>query len=355
MEQKEETFLKHCLDGLKKEQKKISSKYLYDKRGSELFEEICSLDEYYVTRSEISILKENQNEIAKIIQGKEGEQAGVAHGKASGEETEKEKICIIEPGAGIGLKVKYLLEKIPNSLAYVPIEISKSILDVLKENIEQGFPHIKTHPILGDFNIPTILEDLLEEYFDYKKILFFPGSTIGNLELNDALKFLKEALTPPKNSPKNFPNSPNKRNTENTGISGILLGVDIIKKDINIINRAYNDKKGITAQFNLNLLARMNRELLANFDLNKFEHLSFFNSAQGRIEMHIKSLEDQEVVLGEYREKIFFKKGETIHTENSYKYNLKKFAQKLEGSGLKLKRIWYDDEKLFSFCYITRN
>ncbi len=307
-------FYHDVANGLSLKQKKISSKYLYDANGSNYFEEICELKEYYITRAEIEILKNNSEDIVEVLGG---------------------KICLIEPGAGNGVKVQYLFEKMLPPLAYVPVEISKSILEVLKKDIAQKYPKINLHPILGDFNNQEVLKKIASLKTDFNKIIFFPGSTIGNLEIQEALDYLKKMAHLSNNHEK----------------LGILLGVDIVKKDTSFIEKAYNDQKGVTANFNKNLLVRMNRELNSDFKVEKFKHLAFFNQEKSRIEMHLQSLEDQVVWLGD--KKIRFKKDETIHTENSYKYDLKVFSKNLDEINLKLKKVWYDSKKLFSFCYIT--
>ena len=295
------------LEGLGKSQKTLPSKYFYDERGSGLFEEICDLDEYYPTNAEMNIMESNISEIAEIL--------------GSG-------IELIEFGSGSSKKTRLLLNHLSDLRAYVPVDISKKFLLDEADRLNDEFPNIKIYPVSADYTKPFQLPSDLPSY---RKVVYFPGSTIGNFTPEKARKFLKKIanLSGPS--------------------GGLLIGVDT-KKDPEILEKAYNDESGITAEFNKNMLVRLNRELNANFDLNKFSHKALYNEKEGRIEMHLVSLENQKVAVS--GEIIPFKKGETIHTENSCKYTPQEF-EKLASDYFNLEKTWTDGEQLFSVHYMT--
>lgn len=307
-----ENFSNEVLDGLTRVQKVIPPKYLYDKKGSEIFEEICDLPEYYPARSEQEILNTNVREMAALI-GKEA--------------------LIIEPGSGNGKKVRKLLKELERPKGYVPIEISSEILERMNVEFREEFPELKVIPVSGDFTMDLELE-ALEQLKARKKIIFFPGSTIGNLVPYEAIDLLKRFST-----------------WIGAG-GGILIGVDL-KKDQRVLELAYDDPSGVTAAFNLNLLHRLNEELNASFDIQNFTHQAFYNEALGRVEMHLKSKVPQKVII---RDKVIhFRSGETIHTENSYKYTVDEFCDLASRAQLSLKSYWKDCRNLFCVYYFEKD
>jgi dimethylhistidine N-methyltransferase len=294
------------LTGLKAEQKFINPKYFYNHRGSKLFEKITQLDEYYPTRTERLILESRANDIAQYI--------------------DKQSL-IIEPGAGSCKKIEYLLEAIHPSV-YVPQDVSAEFLKQSAELLSKDYPWLTVSPVVSDFSEPI---NIASEFERHTKYVFYPGSTIGNFEPEDAVTFLRQM----------------RQLVGETG--GIVLGVDL-HKDNETLHAAYNDKKGITAEFNLNTLAHINDILGASFKLDEFEHLALYNSEQQRIEMYLKSLKVARYeVLGET---LSFEKGELIHTEHSYKYTIDGIAELASKSGFKLAHSWLDGDELFSVNYL---
>lgn len=304
--------LREVLVGLSKSQKAIDPKFLYDKKGSEYFEEICKLPEYYPTRAETEILKTYAKEIAKIV----GPDA-----------------LIIEPGSGSAEKVRYLLKELKNPKGFVPIEISKEILVRTVAELDEEFPNLRTIPVCADFTEDLELPLSIESQRG-KKIVFFPGSTIGNLDPAEAVGFLKKFV----------------KLMGNEG--GLLIGVDL-KKDKKILELAYDDPAGVTRAFNMNLLTRLNSEINASFDLENFDHRAFYNEELGRIEMHLRSKIPQ---LVRVNQTIFrFREGETIHTENSYKYSVEEFCELCAKARLKIRKCWKDSQKLFCVYYFEKD
>jgi dimethylhistidine N-methyltransferase len=304
-------ILKEVLVGLSKSQKTIPPKFLYDDKGSEIFEEICELPEYYPTRAETEILQQNATSIASMI----GEGA-----------------LIIEPGSGSGEKIRYLLPELQKPSGYVPIEISRGALLNMTSEIHEEFPELKVYPVCADFTQHIELP-LTVDSKSGKKVIFFPGSTIGNLVPAEAIQFLK------------------KFSKMMGDDGGLLIGVDL-KKEKEIFHLAYDDPKGVTASFNLNLLERLNREVGASFDINSFHHEAFYNEELGRVEMHLKSKIPQ---LVRVNQTVFrFKEGETIHTENSYKYSVEDFTELCAKAQLRLEKIWKDSNNLFCVYYFEK-
>lgn len=311
LEPQTHTLLSEVLVGLSKHQKTISPKYLYDKEGSEIFEKICELADYYPTRAEKEILVNSAQEMAELI----GPHA-----------------LMIEPGSGAGEKVRYLLKHLKDSAGYVPIEISREILLRMTRELIEEFPGLHVTPVCADFT-EDIQLPLTVESRTAKKVIFFPGSTIGNLHPEEAVDFLMQYG----------------EMLESGG--GFLIGADL-KKDSQILKRAYDDSEGVTAEFNLNLLKRLNREVGASFDLNNFEHEAFYNERLGRVEMHLKSKIGQLVRVN--RTVFRFHEGETIHTENSYKYTVPEFSELCAHAGLTLQKYWQDSRKMFCVYYFEK-
>lgn len=304
-------IMEEVLRGLSRRQKTIDPKFLYDKKGSELFEQICDLSEYYLTRAENEILHRHSSEIATHI----GDNA-----------------VIIEPGSGSGIKVRRLLQELATPSAYVPIEISRDMLLRMTNELRGEFPDLNVIPVCGDFT--RNLE--LPFSFDCnsgKKVTFFPGSTIGNFHPDEAITLLQR-----------FSNL-----SGNQG--GLLIGADL-KKDKDVITLAYDDAAGVTAAFNLNLLERFNREVDAAFDTSKFSHQAIYNEPLGRVEMHLKSKIAQ---LVRVNKTVFrFSAGETIHTECSYKYSVEEFCALCAKAGLQIKKFWMDQSQLFCVYYFEK-
>lgn len=302
-------MLEEVIEGLGMAQKMLPSKYFYDERGSELFEEITSLEEYYPTRTEKKIMQDHINEISSYI---------------------GEKSVIVELGSGSSKKTRMLLDHIPEISAYVPVDISEEYLRKVVNNLREEYPGLLIKPVCADYTKPFDIPSI-EVPFEYY-VVFYPGSTIGNFRPERARSFLSsisQFMVPG---------------------GGLLIGVDL-KKDVQILEDAYNDAKGVTAAFNKNMLTRLNRELGANFNTEKFEHEAIYNSQKGRIEMHLISEADQHVQLN--GESIQIDKGESIHTENSYKYSLAEFKE-LVADWFGVKKVWTDDEKLFSLQYLVK-
>lgn len=301
----ESDFAQEAIDGLLSAPKKISPKFFYDEAGSKLFDAICQTEEYYPTRTESQIIKDNVEDIARHI------------GRGC---------LLVEPGSGNSAKVRELLEAVqPHS--YLPMDISKAFLKKEAEKLAHEFPWLNVHAVCSDF---TVSMDIPFYPTGVHRVAFFPGSSIGNFEPGDATEFLKNIRAMVGND------------------GGLLIGVDL-KKDTQTLNAAYNDKEGVTAKFNMNLLVRMNKELGANFLIENFEHEAFFSEEKGRIEMHLVSLADQTVELA--GQCIDFQLGETIHTENSYKYSVEEFEKVARAAGFQKEAVWTDTKEKFSLQY----
>ncbi|MBR72781.1 MAG: L-histidine N(alpha)-methyltransferase [Rhodospirillaceae bacterium] len=301
-------FLREILAGLGKRQKEIPSKWFYNETGSSLFEEICELEEYYPTRTEIRILHDNIKHIVDLI---------------------KPGTSLIELGSGNGKKIRILLDVLTPPYSYIPVDISHQYLFSSSKELQNNYQDINIVPVHADFTKKFVLPD---NELDNSKLIFFPGSSIGNFSPSCAIKFMSH-IRKTLGSDCNF-----------------LIGIDL-KKDIQLLEAAYNDKKGITAKFNSNILLRANNELGANFHVNLFDHKAIWNKSMGRVEMHLISKLNQEVIIK--GNKFFFKKGETIHTENSYKYTLDEIKLMVKKAGWHLKKSWIDSEKYFSVNYLT--
>jgi dimethylhistidine N-methyltransferase len=296
-------FATAVLDGLSRPQKTLPCRFFYDALGSALFEEITTLPEYYPTRAETEILLAHAGEMAESI---------------------GERSVLVELGSGSSLKTEILLAELPQSCVYVPIDVSPAALDGATRRLAARFPRLDVRAIVGDFSRPVALPaDLAER----PRTGFFPGSTIGNLTPIEAARLLAVLRT-----------------TLARG-GRLIVGVDL-RKDTRRLLPAYNDKAGVTAAFNLNLLARINRELGGTFDIASFRHEAIWNARDGRIEMHLISLRRQEVEAAGLRFR--FRPGESIHTENSYKYTVRQFQDLARASGWQPARVWTDAHSLFS-------
>lgn len=289
--------------------------------GSKLFEEICMQPEYYLNRIESQILKNSVDEILKIIGGQE--------------------ISVIELGNGNSLKTRILLEPFLAKLkrvSYFPIDVSlkmlkKSIRDLFREYVNLQIYGVCSDYVSGLVKINEFIK--LKKKIPNKKFIIFLGSSIGNFDPKDAMGFLHSIA----------------RYVRKEDL--LLIGIDL-EKDKLILDRAYNDKNGITAKFNFNVLARINRELDGEFNISKFEHKSFYNTRKHRIEMHLESKLDQQVRIGAIGKIFYFKKGETIHTENSYKYSLSRFNSLVKKAGLQVIRNFTDPNKQFTLILLKK-
>jgi dimethylhistidine N-methyltransferase len=301
------SFRDDVLEGLSANPPRIAPKYFYDRRGSELFEEITRLPEYYLTRTEIGILRERAAEIASLV-GPNAE--------------------IVEFGSGNSTKIRLLLDRMQGNTTYMPVDISRGYLLDSVAALGEDYPDLQVVAVCADY---TGRIDLPSPHALGRRLVFFPGSTIGNFEPEAARAFFRdtaEGLRPG---------------------DAMLIGVDL-KKPASRIHAAYNDRRGVTAEFNLNLLARINRELEGSFDLDRWEHLAFYNEERGRVEMHLRSRGDQEVTVA--RRAFTFVSGAGIHTENSYKYSVADFYELLESSRFRPELVWADPGELFSVHYL---
>jgi dimethylhistidine N-methyltransferase len=302
-------FAAAVLAGLSKSPKNVPAKYFYDEKGSLLFERITELPEYYPTRSEVQILRERGGEIARLI---------------------PEGSALIEFGSGSSRKARVMLRVAPKLAAYVPVDICGEMIEQEAAELRPDFPGLKVLPVTADICFPFELP--AEAKAAPRRIGFFPGSTIGNFEPHEAAAFLRNAAK------------------ILGGNATLIIGADLIK-DAKVLNAAYNDAEGITAAFNLNLLVRINRELGGTFKLDTFEHHAFYNRERCRVEMHLASLKRQKVkVVGET---IDFRAGETIHTENSYKYTAASLGALARGVGWLPAGVWADENKYFSIQAFT--
>ena len=290
------------LSGLRRSPKSISPKYFYDARGSALFEQITDLPEYYLTRTEMMLFDAHLPDIARLL---------------------PDDLCVVEYGSGSSLKIRKLLETLtPN--AYVPVDISAEHLEQNARTLHGDFPQIAVYPVCADFTqsfeLPSAVEGLT-------KLAFFPGSSIGNFDPQDANRFLA-----------------NVRQT--VGEDGVLLiGVDR-KKAVDVLEQAYDDAAGVTAQFNLNVLSHFNDTLDADFDLDAFEHVARYNQEAGCIQMFLRSRLNQEVVIA--GERIALRANEEVHTENSYKYHPEEFLQLAGAVGFTERSRWSDERNWFT-------
>ncbi len=294
------------VDGLCADKKYINPKFFYDEQGSQLFERIMQLPEYYPSRTEISLLTQHSKDIATVIGA--------------------DKI-LIEPGAGNCEKVQHILPTLKPK-CYIPIDISADFLFECANKLQKEFPYIKIHAIADDMKAKVKVP---ADFKHHDKVIFYPGSTIGNYNPDEALEFLHHA----------------KEIVGSEG--GLLIGVDL-QKDKELLNAAYNDEQGVTALFNLNILNHVNKLLDSSIDVELFEHVAFYNEEKCRIEMHLESKADHDINLDNVGA-VSFSEQERIHTEYSYKYTVDSFSQLAAQAGLKLEHVWLDENELFSLQY----
>ena len=303
---KERDVRSEVLHGLSCHPKRLSPKFFYDESGSQLFDKICALPEYYLTRTEIGLLKSYGDEIASAI----------GHDSV-----------LLELGSGSSIKIMLLLELLRPDL-YVPIDISKSHLQASAHRINECYPWLRVHAVCADYSQPWQLPYPLH---GENRVVFFPGSSIGNFEPEQAITLLTTV-------------------GDKVGSGGgLLIGVDL-KKDVATLTAAYNDSQGVTAAFNKNMLTHLNRQFEGNFEPDRFEHRAFYNEALGRIEMHLQSCCDQLVRLAGHT--IQFKQGESLHTECSYKYTIDEFHRLAARAGWEPVEVWQDELRRFSIHYL---
>ena len=302
--------LREIINGLQQPEKMISPKYFYDERGSQLFDQITTLPEYYQTVTELGIMRANIEEITTLI----GPQAS-----------------LIEYGSGSSLKTRVLLGHLVDLAVYVPVDISEDHLLASAQQIRSEFPGLEILPVVADFTKQFALPD--PTVMPLRNMVYFPGSTIGNFTNDDALELLKVMH-------------------DEAGANGaMLIGVDL-QKDPAIIERAYNDSRGVTAEFNLNMLRHLNREYGSDFDLPSWSHEARYNESAGRIEIRLLNSTLQTVNIGP--QTFVINAGEGILTEYSHKYTLGGFAAMAEQAGFEVARVWTDPEQLFSVQYYIR-
>lgn len=306
----EESFEAAVREGLSQRPKAIPCKFLYDARGSALFDEICLLPEYYPTRAEVAILCQKAPEIARLL---------------------GPRVQLLEFGSGSSRKIRLLLDLLSEPSGYVPIDISGDHLRRAAKRVALAHPHIPVTAVCADYTAPFDLPRHLRGGFD-RRVVFFPGSTICNLTPETAIGLMRRI-----------------RVLVGRG-GGLLIGVDM-KKDEARLNAAYNDASGVTAAFNLNLLGRINRDLGGDFDLSRFSHEAFYNVSLGRIEIYIRSEFDQFVQVSGRRYR--FAAGERVHTEYSYKYDVDEFRALAAKGGFRAVETWLDEDRLFSVHYLS--
>ena len=310
----EKSFAEEISFSLNQISKFINPKFFYDKKGSELFESICLLPEYYPTRTEISILKKLKHDLPSYL---------------------NENINLVELGSGTSVKTRLILDiftKLQPKTEYFPIDIS----EILTESSEQLLKDYDTLHITGIIDTYEGGLEFLKSYDDKKNLILFLGSSFGNFTPDDGKLFLEKIFVTMKSG------------------DLFLIGLDLVK-DKNILESAYDDSQGITAKFNLNVLSRINDELDADFDINNFSHYSIYNENDQRIEMNLKSLVSQSVIIGKSNLSLNLDKGELIHTEYSHKYHISQIKKLLSDVGFEFKNMWLDDEKHFSLTLVSKN
>ncbi len=296
--------------GLASTPKRLPSWLFYDDRGSALFERICEQPEYYLTRCEVALMGEHAGSIADCL---------------------GTDVRLVEYGSGSGLKTRMLLRHLVRTVSYVPVEISPEPLRLSVQQLAREFPQVPVQPLCADFSKPLRLP--IPPRAPRRTVVYFPGSTIGNFEAHDAATLLR------------------KMRDEMGETGGILIGVDL-KKDPALIEAAYNDAAGVTAEFTLNALARLNREIGSDFDLGAFAHRARYNPMAGRIETDIVSRCEQQVEID--HRKVGFRAGEAIRVEYSCKYSLDEFAALADKVGLAVQHVWTDPQQMFSEQYLVR-
>lgn len=308
-------FHEEVVEGLSASPKTLPCKYFYDERGSKLFDQICELEDYYPTRADLEATRLNLDAIAERVGG---------------------RVRLVELGSGSSLKTQLLLERL-DLTEYVPLDISIDHLEATAADLRARYPNLVVQPAAADYTKRVTLPDPVEPF--RCTVVYFPGSTIGNFQPDEAVPFLARLAKLVQ---------PNQQLGVEPG--GVLIGVDL-RKDAQRLERAYDDREGVTAKFNLNLLRHINRELGTEFPLDRFKHRAVWNAEEGRIEMHLVSEDDLEVEVGD--SSFSFSKGEFIRSEVSYKYSREGFAELVAKAGLKVDQFWTDSQGLFSLQYLV--
>jgi len=302
-------FKREILAGLTKERKELPCKYFYDQRGSLLFERICNLEEYYIPRVEKEIMEAHILEMVELL---------------------GRNVLLVEYGCGDCTKTRFLLDNLEEPAAFVPIDISREQLLRVSGELGREYPWLEVLPLCADFTAPFQLPEAKGPVD--RVVVYFPGSTIGNFDPMETRRFLRSIA----------------------GVCGpggaLLIGVDL-KKDPRLLHQAYNDSEGVTAAFNLNILERINREIPCDFQLDRFEHYAFYNPREGRVEMHLVSMQKQVVDLD--GTVVTFAEGESIWTESSYKYSLEEFGVLAADAGFQVRKAWTDKRRWFSVQYLV--
>ncbi len=304
---KDNEILNVVVEGLTKPQKELPSKLFYDERGSILFDQITRLQEYYPTRTEMQIMEDNIREIGSLL----------------GEGT-----VLVELGSGSSRKIRLLLDNIPGLAAYIPVDISEKLLLDSSSELSVDYPSLQIIPLVADYTRDFELPDVKGQYDHISA--FYPGSTIGNFKPEEAQSFLRRIAALIGSN------------------GGMIIGVDL-KKDKKTLEAAYNDSKGITAEFNLNILSHVNKETGADFNTDNFRHHAFYNSEAGRIEMHLISKTDQKICVN--GSAVYLAEKDDILTEYSYKYTVEEFEE-LVGDFFEVRNVWTDKNNLFSVQYL---
>jgi dimethylhistidine N-methyltransferase len=305
-----QTMLTDVVSGLSQDRKTLPSKYFYDERGSKLFDDICELDEYYVTRTESALMQEQVGDIADVI---------------------GPNVLLVEYGSGSSLKTRLLLRNLIQPAGYVPIDISGDYLSQVGHSLQAEFPEIEVMPVVADFTKEFDVPSPTDQ--EGRRVIYFPGSTIGNFQRDEAKELLAGMA-------------------KNAGADGgVLIGVDL-DKNRDVLRAAYNDSKGVTADFNLNILKRINDELGGEFDLSKFRHEAVFNENRSCIEMHLISTQAQTVNVCKYS--FEFEANETVLTEYSHKYTIDAFGEMANEIGLNVKNVWTDPNEMFAVMYLEQ-
>lgn len=306
------TLMEEAIAGLKNDPRQLPCKYFYDREGARLFEQICTLPEYYPTRTEVGILRQFLPRMADHI---------------------GPDVRLVEYGSGEGLKIRLLLDALKRPAAYTAIDISREQLRQAATALSLDYPDIDIQPVCADYSSPLTLP--VPQHAFRRTVVFFPGSTIGNFAPAEAIAMLKRFAQLAK---------------QGDEPGGLLIGVDL-KKDRRRVEAAYNDRLGITAKFNLNLLKRLNRELGANFEIEHWQHQAHWNDGKGAIEMHLISQREQQVRIN--GDAFDFVPGDSVHTENSFKYSIDEFIELAASAGFTPVEHWTDAERLFSVHYFT--
>ena len=302
-------FRADVVRGLRAQKKELPCKYFYDEVGSSLFEQITELEEYYPTRTELGIMERHAAEMAELL---------------------GRRCLLIEYGSGSSLKTRYLLDRLREPAAYVPIDVSGEHLRRSAQALGEEYPDIEVLPLCGDFTRPLSLPACRRAAA--RRVVYFPGSTLGNFTPDAAVALLRQTAALCGRA------------------GGLVVGIDL-KKDPRVMEAAYDDRQGVTAAFNRNILVRINRELGADFHISQFAHRAFYDVAKGRIEMHLVSRRDQVVRVGGVP--FFFAAGESIHTENSHKYSIPTLMELAEAGGFAVERVWTDEREYFGVAYLT--